>query len=319
MSEKDIKKSLPGVKENILLSAHTTFEIGGPAKYFFTAKSQKDLIKAIGAAKEFNLPFFVLGGGSNLLVSDRGYKGLIIKIQSSELKIQGSNIYAEAGVPVSKIVDISSKNDLTGFEWAAGIPGTVGGAVYGNIGAFGSTMENNIKSVKALDIQKLKVKTFSNKECRFGNKDSVFKKNKNLLVLSVLLELKKGDRGEISQEIKRFLGYRKENHPLGFPSAGCIFKNHDKKITDKELLKKYPELIEFNKGSRIPTSYFIDKCGLKGKIMGRVKISEKHANFIVNLGGAKAEDVIKLVNIIKEKVKEKFKVTLEEEVQYLGF
>ncbi|MBU3934881.1 hypothetical protein KKC00_02900, partial [Patescibacteria group bacterium] len=136
---------------------------------------------------------------------------------------------------------------------------------------------------------------------------------------SVLLKLKKGDKKEIKKEIKRFLDYRKQNHPLEYPSAGCIFKNYDKKISDKKLLKKYPELIEFNKGSRIPTSYLIDKSGLKGMEMGKAKVSDKHANFIVNLGGAKAKDVVKLIKMIKQKVKSKFGIELEEEIQYLGF
>lgn len=315
----DIKNYLPDAKENVLLSNHTTFKIGGPAEYFFAAKSQKDLIKAIKTAKRFNLPFFVLGGGSNLLVSDRGYKGLIIKIKSSNLRVRDCNIFAEAGVLIREVVNITMENSLTGFEWASGIPGTIGAGIYGNIAAFGSAMKDNIKSVRVLNIKTLKIKTLSIKECRLGNKDSVFKKNKNLLVISVLLKFKKGNKEEIIKEMKRFLGYRKANHPLDFPSAGCIFKNHDKKITSRELLEKYPALVEFNKGSRIPTSYLIDKCGLKGKIIGNAKISEKHGNFIINLGGAKAEDVVRLINLMKRKVKEKFKITLKEEVQYLGF
>jgi UDP-N-acetylmuramate dehydrogenase len=298
---------------------HTTFKIGGPARYFFTAKSEKDIKAAIKAAKDNNLPFFILGGGTNLLVSNEGYEGLVIKVQNLSLKIKGYEIHADAGVHLSTIVNLAAKNLLTGIEWAAGIPGTVGGAVYGNAGAFGSTIAGNVKKVKALDVKNLKIREFSAKECRFNNKGSIFKENKNLIILSVLLKLKKGDKEEIHKEIKRFIDYRKNNHPLNFPSAGCFFKNYSKKITNKELLKKFPELIEFNKGSRIPTSYLIDKSGLKGKILGHAQISEKHANFIVNLGGAQAKDVLALVKLIKEKVYDKFRIKLEEEVQKLGF
>lgn len=315
----NIKDKLPGVKEDILLAAYTTFKIGGPAKYFFIAEDKNDLIKAIKVAKEFNLPFFILGGGSNLLISDKGYKGLVIKLQAESYKLQAKNIiYVDAGIFLGKIVKLVSDNSLAGLEWAAGIPGTIGAAVYGNVGAFGFAMENNVESVDALDIRNLKIKSFSDKECRFGSKDSVFKKNKNLIILSVLLKLKNGEKEKIQKEIKNFLDYRKKNHPLNFPSAGCVFKNYNGKIKNKKLLRKFSELYDFNKSGRIPTSYLIDKCGLKGKVIGGAKISEKHANFIVNLGGAKAKDVIKLIKVIKQKVKAEFGIELEEEIQHLA-
>ncbi len=312
-------EKLPGVKENILLSTQTTFKIGGPAKYFFKVKNEKDLIKAIKTARFFNLPFFLLGEGSNLLVSDNGYSGLVIKIKNQELKVKKIDILAEAGVSLKSVINFSVKESLTGMEWAEGIPGTVGAAVYGNVGAFGSTIAGNTKAVKVLDTKNLDIKNFTVKDCHFNNKESIFKQNKNLIILSVLLKLKKGDIREIQKEVKRFSEYRKLNHPLNLPSAGCIFKNYNKKIEDPKLLKKFPELIEFNKGSRIPTSYLIDKSGLKGKIIGKVQVSEKHANFIVNLGGAESKDVIKLISIIKSKVNKKFNIKLEEEIQYLGF
>jgi len=317
---KDNLKKLPGLKENVSLSDHTTFKIGGDAKYFILARSQQEIIAAIKFAKQSKLPFFILGQGSNVLVADDGYSGLIIKLQNTDNKVQDKiNVYAEAGTVLMTAVDLAQKNVLTGFEWAAGIPGTVGAAVYGNVGAFGSTMADIIKSVRALDVKTLKIKNYSVKDCKFNNKESIFKKNRNLIILSAVFKLKKGDRGEIESEIKRFLEYRRKNHPLDCPSAGCIFKNYDKKIKDSVLLKRFPEIIEFNKGSRIPTSYLIDKSGLKGKVVGNVKVSEKHANFIVNQGGGKAADVIKLIKAIKKRVKEKFKIKLQEEVQYLGF
>lgn len=308
---------LKGLKENVSLADYTTFKIGGPARYFLIAKNSQDLAEAIKWAKENKIKFFVLGGGSNLLVSDNGYDGLVIKIKNSDLVAKNNIIRAGAGMDLKNLVKLSVEKSLTGMEWAVGIPGTVGGAVYGNAGAFGSVMADSIKSVEAFDAENLKIKKLSVKQCQFGNKDSIFKNNKNLIIILIEFELKKGDSKEIKEEIKRFSGYRKDNHPLDLPSAGCAFKNYDKKITDSELLKKYPELIEFNKGSRIPTSYLIDKSGLKGQEIGRAKISEKHANFIVNLGGAKARDVLELIKIEKEKVKEKFGIELEEEVQYL--
>lgn len=313
----DITERLPGIQKNISLKNYTTFKIGGSARYFFEAKTKENLISAIKVAKEYRLPFFVLAGGSNVLVSDKGYKGLVIKFEGLESKIKKSTIHAGAGMKLSDVVSLSAKNSLAGLEWAAGIPGTVGGAVYGNAGAFWFSMQDLIKSVEVLDTKDLKVKNLSPVKCEFSNKDSVFKHNKSLIILSVVLELKKGDRAQIKEKIKDYIGYRKKNHPLNFPSAGCVFKNYTPEVKNKNLFEKFPELVNFNKKGRIPSAYLIENCGLKGKKMGQAQISEKHANFVVNLGGAKASDVRKLIKLAKQKVKSKFDVTLEEEIQYL--
>jgi len=311
-----IEKKLPGVKKNILLKNYTTFLIGGPAKYFFQAKTKRDLILAVKIAKKFRLPFFVLGGGSNLLVSDKGFKGLVIKIQNSKFEILNgarrrregggrvsSKIFTEAGTLLGHLVNATTRVGLTGLEWAVGIPGTVGGAVRGNAGAFRKSMKDIIKTVEAFDTKTGKIKILKNKDCKFGYRDSIFKKNKNLIILSAVLQLKKGRhppatrKKKIKNKIKKNLKQRKETQPLNFPSAGSIFQNPP----------------GFSAGE------LIEKCGLKGKRIGNVKIFEKHANFIVNLGGGKGKDVMGLIKIIKNKVKNKFGIVLEEEVQFLGF
>jgi len=266
----ELKKILPGLKKNIFLKNYTTFRIGGRAKYFFVARKKEDLIKAILVAKKFKLPFFILGSGSNLLISDKGYEGLVIK----------------TGTPLSLYV-------FKGLEWAAGIPGTIEGAVYGNAGAFGKSMKDAVKSVEVFDTKTGKIEIFKNKDCKFGYRSSIFKKKKNLIILSVKIKTKKSD----PQKIKQYLDYRKKTQPLNLPSAGSVFKN-PKGVFAAEL---------------------IEKCSLKGKKIGNVKISEKHANFIINLGKAKAKDIRKLIDLIKKRVKKKFKTKLEEEIQYLGF
>ena len=304
MNWEELKKLLPKIQRNVLLRHYTTFKIGGPAKYFFVAKTKKDLIKAVKVAKKINLPFFILGGGSNLLVSDEGFDGLIIKIKNQNLKIKNANqkskiIEAEAGVSLSQLVSVSLKNSLTGLEWAVGIPGTVGGAIWGNAGAFGKSMKDIIKSVKVLEVKnkKSKIKNLTNRDCRFGYRDSIFKKNPNLIILSTEIKLEKGNKKEIKEKMKENLTYRKQTQPLSFPSAGSIFKN--------------------------PKDYFaaklIEKTGLKGKKIGNAQISKKHANFIVNLKRAKAIDVIQLINLVKKEVKKKCGIDLKEEIQYLGF
>lgn len=314
-----IEKILPGIKKNILLKNHTTFQIGGPAKYFFVAKTKEDLIEAIKKAKKCHLPFFILGRGSNILVSDKGFKGLVIKTENRNLEIDNLTIRAGAGLSLSKLVNVSIRKSLTGLEWAAGIPGMVGGAIYGNTGAFGKSIADSLKEVTVLEIKnsKPKIKNLSKKNCHFSYKNSIFKQGKNLVILSAKFQLKKGNRSEIKKRIKEYLNYRKEHHPLTFPSAGCIFKNPKLKIRDQKLLKSFPELRKFSRRKEIPAGWLIEESNLKGKKIGDVKISEKHANFIINLGNGKAKDVKRLINLAKQKVKNKFGIVLKEEIEFL--
>lgn len=309
ISYQKIKEILPQIKENVLLKNYTTFKIGGPAKYFFIAKTKEDLKKAIILAKKINLPFFILGKGSNILISDKGYNGLVINFQFSNLKFQKNKIIAGGGISLGVLVNKSIKKGLTGLEWAIGIPGTLGGAIYGNAGAFGNTIADIVKSVEVLQIlgfknqkskiknYKFKIKKFKNKECQFSYRESVFKHKKNLIILSAELELKKAKKEEIKKKIFQYLDHRKKNQPLDFFSAGSIFKNP----------------LGYSAGK------LIEECNLKGERIGDAQISEKHANFIVNLGKAKASDVKKLINLIKKKVKKRFKINLEEEICYLDF
>lgn len=319
-----VKKELSGVQEDILLESHTTFRIGGKAKYFYEAKTKQDLIKAIQTAKNFSLPFFLLAGGSNILVADKAYDGLVIKIktQKSKVKIASQKlkiIEIESGVLLSKIITLALENNLTGLEWAVGIPGTIGGAIRGNAGAFGNSISEMVKEVEVIEIQssKLKVQNYKNKDCQFKYRDSAFKRNKNLIIISVMLQLKKGSKSEIEKKIKKYLAHRKKSQPLKFPSAGSIFMNCELKITNRELLRKYPEIKEFNKKGIIPAGFLIEKVGLKGKRLGGAQVSKKHANFIINLGGAKAKEVVGLIDLIKKEVKKQFKIALKEEIQYI--
>jgi len=304
-----IEKELPGVKKNVLLKNYTTFKIGGPTKYFFVAKNKKDLIQAILMAKKNKLPFFILAGGSNLLIADEGYKGLIINFQFSIFNFQKNEVIVGAGLSLGKIVSAAIKRNLTGLEWAAGVPGTAGGAIYGNAGAFGKSMEDIVKSVEVFDLEDLRFKIYDLRKCQFSYRNSVFKKNPNLIILSAVLQLKKGNKKRMKRKINEYLNYRKKTQPLSFPSAGSIFKNP----SPDQISKKFAAGKGFSAGE------LIERCGLKGKRIGKIKISEKHANFIVNLGEGKAKDVKKLIKLIKNRVKNKFGIELEEEICHLGF
>jgi UDP-N-acetylmuramate dehydrogenase len=308
-----LKKELgKNLKFNEPLKKWTTFRIGGPAKYFFIAKNEKDLIKAIDLAKKFKIPYFILGNGSNLLVSDKGYYGLVIKVNYQKLEIENCKIIAGAGLLLSELLEESVKRGLTGLEWAIGIPGSVGGAVYQNAGAFGFDFSKIIKNVKVL--RNGKIIKLSKKKCGFDYRKSIFQKNKDV-ILEVEIKLKKGKRKKIQNLIKKYLSYRLKTQPTGF-SAGSIFKNCKLK---KTFLMKYPQLQIFKKSGIIPAGWLIEKCNLKGKRVGDAKISEKHANFIINKGKAKAKDVLSLIKLIKKEVFKRFKIKLKEEIEKIGF
>jgi UDP-N-acetylmuramate dehydrogenase len=306
------------IKEKIPLKEYTTFKIGGPARYFFVAKSKKDLKNAILWAKKKKLLFFILGGGSNVLFSDKGFNGLVIKIQNTRYEIRNTKIVAEAGVPLQKLVLETAKKGLSGLENLAGIPGTLGGAIWGNAGAFGREIRDLVEEVKVLEVKgsRLKVKRLKNKECEFGYRESVFKRKKNWIILEATLKLKKGKRKEIEEKIKEILRLRKEKQPLEFPSAGSVFKNVPVEKVPKEIREKFKEEI---KDGFLPAGVLIEAAGLKGFQIEGAKISEKHANFILNVGEAKASDVKELMEKIKKEVKKKFKVQLEEEIKLVGF
>ncbi len=317
--KENILQKLPGIQKKVLLKDYATYKIGGPAKYFFIARTKDDLIAAVKAAKKSKLPVFILGGGSNLLISEKGFKGLVIKIDISGIKFQGNKAVAGAGAGLTKLAYLSGDNGLSGLEWSAGVPGTLGGAIYGNAQAFGTKICDTIERIEAINLKTLELKSFTKKQCQFSLKNSIFKKNKNWVIVSADLIFQNKAIKEIKNKINEFLEYRKTRHPIDFPSAGSTFVNPELKIKNKKLLEKFPELNEYNKKGVIPSGFLIAKSGLAGKKMGKAQISEKHSNFIINLGGAKAKDVLSLMNLAKEKVKKNFGITLETEVQLVGF
>lgn len=311
----EIKERLASIQENVPLAPLTTFKIGGSARYFFVAETKEQIVEAVKAARAAKLPFFILGGGSKLLVADEGFDGLVIKVQSSKIKVKNETIEAEGGAILGEVVAASLKAGwLAGLEWAAGIPGTVGGAVCGNAGAYGRRTSEFVLTVEVLD-EKGRVRILSNRDCRFGYRESIFKK-KPWVILEAIFGLRRGSREESQKLIRRYLEDRRRKHPP-YPSAGSVFKNIVISEQRSEIRKMIPK--EKIKEGMVPAGYLIEKCSLKGKQIGGAKISDEHANIIVNLGGAKATNVVELIKLCKEKVKEKFGIRLEEEIRYLGF
>jgi len=314
-----LKKELPGLKRNVSLKAHTTFNIGGPAEYFFIAKKKEDVIKAIAIAKKLKLPLFIFGGGSNLLVSDAGIKGLVVRMKSSSKifdVLPKNRIEAYAGVSLGNVVSFAIKKSLQGLEWAGGLPGTFGGAIRGNAGAFGGEMKDTVVKVQALD-HSFKLRNFSYTQAQFSYRSSIFKE-KGWTIVSAIVALKKGNKKELRAIADSRITYRKEKHPLEYPSAGSVFKNVDVKKIPAKFLKLFSEKIKEDPFPIVPAAWFIIGAGLAGKQIGQAQISKKHSNYIVNLGGAKAKDVLALVQLVKKEVKKEYDIELETEVQFIG-
>ena len=287
-----IEKSRIYLNEPML--KHTTFKIGGPADIFIKANTQEELQYILEIAKKNNVPVTIIGNGSNVLVKESGIRGIVIKLDLKEIIIDNNKMYVEAGVLLPKLARVACNNNLEGLESLAGIPGSFGGAIYMNSGAHGVEIGNNIIDITYIN-EDLEIKTIKKENANFSYRKSIFQE-KNWIILSGNIQLKKGKQEEIKKKMEQYLETRIHNQPLNLPNAGSVFKRGENYITAK----------------------LIDECGLKGYRIGEAEVSKKHAGFIVNTGNATAEDVLKLIEYIKQKVKEKHNVNLQTEIIILG-
>src|SRR3989338_6609566 len=307
-------------QEYIPLIRHSNYKIGGPARYFYAGKNIEGIEKAVVKARQWKLPLFILVGGTNLLISDDVFNGLIIKPEINTFKIEGDRARVGAGYSMTQLLDNLIAKGLSGFEWAGGLPGTVGGAVRGNAGAFGGETKDLVSEATSLDIsgRMPKIVKRNNQQCRFGYRNSIFKHtNTNEIILEVVFKLKKGDGQAIKNAIKDKIQYRQERQPLDYPNIGSIFKNVDLRLVPKKRHASLAHIVKIDPFPVIPTAYLISEAGLKGVAFGGAMISPKHPNFIVNALGAKASDVKNLISLVKSEVYGKFKIKLEEEIVYL--
>jgi UDP-N-acetylmuramate dehydrogenase len=302
MNKEFIYKNLLNIldKEQIFLDEpmknHISFKVGGPADFLVKPKNEDQIKKLVTLLKDENIPYIVIGNGSNLLVKDGGIRGVVIKIADNfnHFQVENTTVYAQSGALLSFMGKAILNNNLTGFEFAAGIPGTLGGAIAMNAGAYGGEMKDIVKSVKLMDA-KGNIFELSNGEMEFSYRKSILSKN-DYIVLSAVLELKEGNYEEIRDYMRELTKSRVTKQPLNLPSAGSTFKRPEGHFAAK----------------------LIEDSGLKGLTLRGAQVSEKHAGFVVNLGDAKAKDILELINIVKSEVYSKFKVTLEEEVKILG-
>jgi UDP-N-acetylmuramate dehydrogenase len=302
------------IENNISLKKYNTMRVDAVAEYFLKAEEKEDIIKGIIYARENNIPFFILGNGSNIIFPSL-FCGLTIlmAMKNKEVREDESNIYlrVEAGALLPELAKLITEKGGSGLEWAGGVPGTIGGAVRGNAGAFEDFTGNFVKKVTVLNTETLKEEIFNKEECNFHYRESIFKKEKKYIILSVEMVFPKKDGGK--EKMEEYLEYRKEKHPQE-PSSGSIFKNPR---VDEGFFVLHPETEKFKSFGFVPMGYLIESCGLKGKKEGGAQISEKHPNFIINTGRATKEDIEKLIDIIKKSVKEKFKIDVTEEVDLL--
>lgn len=283
--------------EQELMSRHTSFRIGGPADYFVEPASVDELAGVLSLARQEKVPFFIVGNGSNLLVSDEGFRGMIVHTGGSlrSISVEGDVIYAQAGALLGAVAGAALEAGLTGMEFAAGIPGTLGGAVCMNAGAYGGEMKDILLDAEVLtqDGERLVI---SVEELDLSYRHSIIFE-KNYIVLAAHIRLSRGDKTQIRNRMNELAGARKEKQPLEYPSAGSTFKR--------------------------PEGYFAGKliqdAGLKGYTVGGAQVSEKHSGFVINRGGATAEEVRFLIRQVRSKVRQQFGVELEPEVRMLGF
>ena len=284
------------VKKDEPMSAHTTFRVGGPADYFIVPANEDELSRVIAYLNKAEREYMIIGNGSNLLVGDRGYRGSVILLYDNynRVTIDGERITAEAGALLSNIARMALDNSLTGFEFAAGIPGTAGGAILMNAGAYGGEMADIVESAEVIASDGDKVR-FCNEELKFGYRKSILQV-RPVAVSSVTYKLSRGDKETIKKKMEELAELRKSKQPLEYPSAGSTFKR--------------------------PEGYFAGKlimdAGLRGYRVGGAKVSEKHCGFVINYNKATAADIMDVINDVTERVKDHFSVALEPEVRIVG-
>jgi UDP-N-acetylmuramate dehydrogenase len=286
--------TFPGIETEVLLAPYTHFKIGGPAQYFYRLHRAEDASALLQAAARDHLPVLVLGGGSNVLISDQGFRGLVLLNQTDHLQIEGTNVFVDGGVKLSKLITETVHAGLTGLEYMVGIPGTVGGAVRGNAGVPGWEMKDFVIEGNIIDLEG-NMQKIQKEDFQFGYRDSILKKT-GAILLSVMLVLQKGNKEECQKRMQELQIARLAKQPQG-KSCGSFFKNPTKEQ---------------------PAGLLIDQAGLKGYQIGGAKVSELHGNFLMNTGKATFDDFMQLASYIKKTVFEQFHIMLEEEVQIIN-
>jgi UDP-N-acetylmuramate dehydrogenase len=303
------------VSEGTLLSDRTRFGIGGPAELYVEAASEPALSAALRIARSSGVNFSVIGAGTNLIVSDEGCDGIVLRFTANRISSDGAMLRAEAGAELQALVDYSIEHGLRGLETMTGIPGSVGAAIYGNAGAYGHSIDERVERVRILDSDE--VRSFTAAECQFRYRESVFKERKDWIILGVELHMTPAPASELRQTADEILKVRLAKYPAAMKCAGSIFKNLILAELPESVRRQIPERVI--REGKAPSAYFLEQVGAKGMHSGSVRVADYHANLIYNEGGGTACELRSLIDELKSRVRERFGLELEEEVQYIGF
>ena len=312
------------VKFDEPLSKYSHYKVGGPATYFFESKTSEEVVAVLRACKEHDVAWAILGGGTNVLINDEGFDGLVMKManRSVQIDVPSGVVVAEAGLLSASLARQTASKGLTGFEWAIGLPGTIGGAVRGNAGCFGSETKVNLTSVEIYNTETGEVEEKDAAALQMGYRESAVK-HSPWVVLRATFTLDHQEAERNLQKVEEVLACRMESQPKNARCAGCAFKNFEFESEDEiaKLKDVYDEDIppNFLDSKRIPAGWLIDKAGLKGTRVGPAAVSDVHGNFITNGGDATADQIAQLIAVVKTRVRNTFGIQLHEEIQYIGF
>ncbi len=296
------------------LAPHTRFGIGGPADLYGETADAEAFIAALREARATGLATVVIGDGTNLIVSDEGFRGIVLRYRAERLQSAGQCVMADAGAVLQDLVDYTVARGLKGLETLAGIPGSVGAAVYGNAGAYGHSISERVVRVRFFD--GAEVRLFTNEECQFKYRESIFKREKDWIIFSTELALDASDAAALRQRADEIVKIRNQKFPVTMKCAGSIFKNLILSNLLPEVAAAVPP--EVVREGKVPSAYFLEQVGAKGITRGGIRVADYHANLIYNAGGGTAVDLRSLIADLKARVRDRFGLELEEEVQYVG-
>jgi len=302
------------VSEGVPLSDHTRFGIGGPAALYVEAASEPAFCVALGIAQSSGAGYVVIGAGTNLIVSDVGFDGIVLRFTANQISSDGTLVRAEAGAELQALVDYSIEHGLRGLETMTGIPGSVGAAIYGNAGAYGHSIDECAERVRFLDCGM--ARDFTASQCQFRYRESIFKQQKDWIILGVELRLTPAPATELRKIADDILKIRLEKYPVSMKCAGSIFKNLILAELPESVRQQIPERVV--REGKAPSAYFLEQVGAKGMQRGGVRVADYHANLIYNDGGGTARDLCALIDELKSRVRVRFGLELEEEVQHVG-
>jgi UDP-N-acetylmuramate dehydrogenase len=293
---------------------HTRFGIGGPADLYAETSSTEAFIAALAAARASGIETVVIGGGTNLIVSDEGFRGIVLRYRGAQLELHGLCVHAGAGAQLQDLVDFTIDRGLNGLETLAGIPGSVGAAVYGNAGAYGHSIGERVVEVRFFDGESVRV--FANQDCRFQYRESIFKSHKEWIIFSTALRLDPADAAALRETASDIVKVRNEKFPVTMKCAGSIFKNLMFSELHPAAASEVPARVV--REGKVPAAWFLEQVGAKGMRRGQIQVAAYHANLVYNDGAGTAADLCALVDELKARVRERFGIELEEEVQYVG-